>query len=210
MISNFKWSALLLPLLLTQACDQTREVTETMPSGLVETYQVDEKSGKKSGTYKMYSSEEILLEESQYKDDYLHGPRIVYYFDGSGKELEEIYEEGYLNGPYKGYYRSGTLKYEGYYRDHEMDSIWTFYHPNGQVKEKVMYQSNLENGPFEEYYKNGELKARGTYAGGDNEDSWLFLYDSLGAPARVMMCDTGVCRTQWTPDSLKKMPEHEF
>jgi antitoxin component YwqK of YwqJK toxin-antitoxin module len=84
-----------------------------------------------------------------------------------------------------------------------MSGLWTYYYASGEVKEKVHYEHNFENGPFEEYYPDGTIKAKGNYLVGDNEDGLLFLYDESGDPERVMECDSGICRTQWTPDSTE-------
>lgn len=204
-MKNLQFISLLLILLLI-ACSDRETVENELPSGLKEEYQINKESGKKHGTYKMYYEDGTVFEKSEYKNDSLDGPRQIY-FPGGGLEIEEYYDSGVIEGEYKMYYPSGTLKVIGRYNHGEMDSIWTTYYASGSIKEEVTYNSNLEDGPFLEYYESGKIKAKGRYLKGDNEDGILYLYDSTGVEERVMECDSGICRTIWTPDSSFAMPK---
>lgn len=189
-------------LLAMGGCQSNQTVEEELPSGLIKRYEMDAESGKKTGKYLLLKPDGTVLEESRYADDLLEGKRVLYNNKGE-KDREEFYDSGELQGIYKGFYPSGELKFEGEYRDNEMSGLWTYYYESGEVKEKVHYEHNFEDGPFEEYYPDGTIKAKGNYLVGDNEDGLLFLYDESGAPKRVMECDSGICRTQWTPDSTE-------
>lgn len=197
-------SALFLMILLLSCSDQ-ETIEREMSSGLKEKYTISAETNKKTGAYRLYYSDGAIFEESQYENDTLHGPRKLYYEDG-GIEILENYEKGIIEGPYKMYYPSGQVKVEGTYNKGVMDSTWTAYYPSGAIKEKVNYEDNFEQGPFIEYYESGNLKAKGQYLRGDNEDGILYLYDSTGTEKRVMECDSGICRTIWTPDSSFAIP----
>ena len=204
---KMKYTILFLGFGLFMISCQTKNVERKFPSGMKESYQVDVESGKRKGYYRMYYEDGALFEESYYTNDSLQGSRKMYY-PGGGLEIEETYKQGVLEGPYRMYYSSGTTKLEGQYIDDKMQGVWTAYYPSGSVKEEVRYEDNYEQGPFTEYYEDGQLKAKGQYLKGDNEDGILYLYDSTGTAERVMECDSGICRTIWTPDSSFAMPNN--
>lgn len=197
---------ILFSILLLIACSDKETVENELPSGMTEEYSISKETKQKSGPYRLYYEDGSVFEESSYLNDTLHGSRKLYYPEGE-VEIEENYNKGIIEGDYKMYYPSGQLKLSGRYHSGAMDSIWTAYYPSGAVKEKVEYENNLEDGPFVEYYERGQLKAKGQYLKGDNEDGILYLYDSTGIEERVMRCDSGICRTIWTPDSSFTIPQ---
>jgi antitoxin component YwqK of YwqJK toxin-antitoxin module len=189
-------------LCLWLSCGDTQVKENTMPSGLIEKIEVKKENGERDGNYILTTADGTIIEKSMYEDGKLEGTRTL--FSDSGQiEQEEIYKNGILEGEFKSYYKDGVLKSVGKYVNNKMAGKWTYYYPSGDIKEEVHFQNNEENGPFVEYDPDGTLRARGNYANGDNEDGILYLYDGNGNPARVMKCDTGICITQWTPDSTE-------
>lgn len=199
-----KLQSLMIGLSLIWACNNAETITNELPSGMKEVYQVDE-NGSKNGAYKLYYTDGVLFEESNYYEGKLKGLRKLYYPSGK-KEIEEQYKNDTIIGTYKMFHQNGQLKLVGDYEKGVMKGIWKSYYENGILKEEVSFKENLENGPFTEYYETGKIKAKGQYAAGENEQGTLFLYDSTGQVERVMDCDTGICRTKWTPDSTFAMP----
>jgi len=187
------------------SCSDSDTIRKELPSGMKEVYQVQKKSGEKSGIYRLYYPDGNLFEESDYRQGKLNGQRILYYPSGK-KEILESYQNDTITGTYQMFHENGSLKLKGAYKNGVMTGIWKAFYESGALKEEVAFSDNLENGPFIEYYKDGTLKAKGNYINGENEDGILFLYDSSGDVSRVMMCDSGICRTQWTPDSTFAMP----
>lgn len=184
------------------SCSDTEVKEKTMPSGLVEQVEVKKDNGQRHGQYVLKTAGGDIIEKSRYENGRLEGIRRL--FSDSGQvEQEERYKKGVLQGEFKTFYKDGALKSVGKYVNNKMTGKWTYYYPSGDIKEEVHFQDNEENGPFVEYDPDGTLRARGNYANGDNEDGILYLYDGKGNPARVMKCDTGICITQWTPDSTE-------
>lgn len=150
----------------------------------------------KEGPYTLLSPEGTLIERAEYRNDLLHGTRVIY-FESGDTQVVERYLEGKFQGPYRAYYEGGALELAGEYTNNVMEGEWKRYYPNGQLMEVVMFQDNQENGPFTEYYDNGSLKAEGYYKEGDNEHGLLKLYDENGEHVKSMNCQHGVCRTVW-------------
>jgi antitoxin component YwqK of YwqJK toxin-antitoxin module len=186
-----------------QSCGNKKVETKNENGQILKTFYVD-KNGEKEGPFITYYESGKIKEESNYSSGKLSGKRILYAENGN-IEIEEIYTDtGVLHGPYKLYYPNGTLQLEKTYQDNIITGSIKVYYTSGQLKEEVSMSNNEENGPFTEYYENGKIHWKGIYRNGDNEYGVLYEYDSLGAPIKIMKCDTlAICRTVWKPG----MPE---
>lgn len=186
-----------------QSCGNKKVETKNENGQIIEKFYVN-KNGEKEGTFIAYYESGKIKEESNYSSGKLSGKRTLYTEKGN-IEIEEIYtDNGVLHGPYKLYYPNGTLQLEKTYQDNIITGIIKVYYPSGKLKEEVSMSNNEENGPFTEYYENGKIHWKGIYRNGDNEYGVLYEYDSLGAPIKIMKCDTlAICRTVWKPG----MPE---
>lgn len=170
------------------------QVEKTDPYGNTERYTRRQSDYAKEGRYELISPEGHTLETAAYRNDTLHGTRVLYYETGDTQIVEQ-YVAGRFAGPYRAFYPDGELELEGQYIANAMEGIWKRYYENGQVMEEVQFQDNAENGPFKEYYENGNLKAEGYYKDGDNEHGMLKLYNEQGELDKLMNCQHGVCRT---------------
>lgn len=181
------------------SCDQTRIIEVRNPEGKI-TMRIHSPSGDtlgpREGLYEIFDEQEKLKEISRYQNGKLHGERKVY--DNGVLYAIENYNMDLFEGPYKVFYPDGTLKLESSYVNNEMTGLLKSYYPDGKIKEEVTMGQNEENGPFREYHPDGKLKAEGSYKNGPNEHGELKLYDSTGIHIRTMLCEEGVCRTQWT------------
>lgn len=196
-------------LLLSSACsDKSNEglaegleiVEKTDSYGNIERYSRRVEDYAKEGSYSLISPEGNVLITAEYRNDTLHGTRVLYYENGDTQIVEQ-YEHGLFAGPYRAYYEGGRLELVGTYVANTMEGWWKRYYPSGQLMEEVSFQDNEENGPFSEYHENGNLKAKGYYKDGDNEHGMLELYDEQGELTRRMNCERGVCRTIWEKDA---------
>lgn len=193
--------AYLLILLMTCfACQASLEQVEhTDEFGDQLRYQRRTKDYAKEGTFERRSASGQLVEIANYRNDTLHGKRILFYESGDTSSIE-TYKKGTFSGPYQLFFPDGTVKQAGRYRDNLMVGKWKGYYENGQVKEVVQFENNEENGPFIEYHANGNLKAEGSYLDGDYEHGELKLYDEDGELERTMDCINGRCSTTWSRD----------
>lgn len=78
------------------------------------------------------------------------------YFMNGQKAYECNYINNRLNGSVKCFYTNGKLKYCGYFKNSNKDSIWTFYYDNGNIEKIIRYYSDI---PFikELYKENGKM-----------------------------------------------------
>ena len=204
----FARTPLFLPLvsvLLLFACTPNQR-EETDADGFRTVYTVDPETGEMDGRYTQYAPDGSLYLEENYVAGVLQGERTIYQPNGR-PALVETYVDGEFEGPYTSYDSLGNLAFRGDYIDGKMAGVWTYYYDNGLPREAVTFADNKENGPFREWNYDGNPAAAGSYKGGDKEDGllWLFL-EATTELDRVLRCDTGICQTVWTPDSLSPAP----
>lgn len=169
-------------------------------AGYTERYTRRTNDYAKEGLYIKMDAMGNKIEEAQYKNDTLHGWRVLYAEKGDTQTVEN-YKMGTFDGEFRVYYDSGKLKLLGYYENNAMTGKWKGYYDNGALKEEVQFQNNAENGPFVEYYPNGKLKTEGTYLNGDTEHGELKEYNEEGILAKRKMCNNGICKTIWEANS---------
>lgn len=157
----------------------------------------------KQGRYAVANERGQLLELAHYKNDTLHGVRVLFYEATGDTQIVENYSQGLFEGPYRTYHINGILEQEGLYIASVMDGTWIRYYDTGELQEEVVFRDNNENGPFKEYYENGNLRAEGYYKDGDNEDGSLKLYNEEGELIRTMNCVKGICKTIWKKEEMQ-------
>ncbi|MEL6862930.1 MAG: toxin-antitoxin system YwqK family antitoxin [Bacteroidota bacterium] len=194
-------------LLSLAACGSSdvESVSNVEENGDKVTYSRKKTDYAKQGKYIRHNAQGQLLEEANYANDTLHGPRTLYFSNGK-PEIVETYEMGQFVGPYLLYFENGQLQQEGEYIGGQMEGAWKTFYETGELKEVVHFTNSEENGPFIEYYKNGQIKAEGEYLNGDNEHGLLELYDESGQLTKKMECNKGICRTIWT---LEETPQQD-
>lgn len=173
--------------MLLPACKNARvvDVERTTSLGEIERYSVLKKdTSKKEGVYTLISSEGDTLEKALYSNGQLDGNR--YLFKNGKVFIIETYLKGAYHGPYTAYFDDGQLKQVGFYKNNQMDSIWTTYYTEkpDQVKEEVTFRNGIENGPFKEYHLNGKLAAEGNYVD-EFEDGEIKVYDTTGILKKI-------------------------
>ncbi|MBC7884043.1 MAG: toxin-antitoxin system YwqK family antitoxin [Saprospiraceae bacterium] len=189
--------SIFLLIIVLSSCEKKKTETKYDSGNIKESYSVNNE-GNKEGEYVFYYESGKIKEKAIYVNGMLTGARLLYHENGQ-IEIEEMYnEKGVLEGPYKVYYASGKVQLEKQYVQNEINGTIKVYYPSGTLKEEVTMEHNEENGPFTEYYNNGKIHWKGTYRNGDNEYGVLYEYDSLGAPIKIMKCDTmAICRSIW-------------
>jgi len=153
----------------------------------------------KQGEFMRISPEGNVIEVSQYNNDTLQGPRVMFADNGDTLIIEN-YQNGLFQGEYRAYYEGNVLELEGNYVANFMEGEWKRYYQNGQLMEVVSFSDNEENGPFVEYHENGKMKAEGYYRNGDHEHGLLKMYDEAGELEKTMNCENGICRTVWSKE----------
>ena len=112
-------------------------------------------TGDYHGKYFNYAPDGTILEETNYKDNLMHGVFKTYYPTGKLKTYCE-YKNGMANGMYLEYGENDSLLSEGYLKDDAPAYIWYKYHPNGVISELSLYDET-EIIQSNSYYPNGQL-----------------------------------------------------
>ncbi|MGB3545433.1 MAG: toxin-antitoxin system YwqK family antitoxin [Saprospiraceae bacterium] len=188
--------------LLTACGDGTQAVETTDDFGNRVMYR-QTPEGMRQGPAEVRNAEGQLVERANYAAGELDGERIIFFPGTEQPQIVETYDRGTFAGTYKEYYEEGKLRQRGNYAAGVMTGEWVSYYPNGRVAEVVTFADNNENGPFREWYADGKPKAVGRYLDGDKENGPLWVYgEETGELERYMLCDSGICTTKWTPDSV--------
>ena len=80
----------------------------------------------KEGVFERRTASGQLVEIANYRNDTLHGERILFYESGDTSSIE-TYKRGTFSGPYQLFYPDGTIKQAGRYRDNLMVGKWKGY-----------------------------------------------------------------------------------
>jgi uncharacterized protein len=179
------------------------------------------KNDLKIGIWKEFNNKGILVETTSYNEKgEMHGEDNGW--DDSGKPYYSfIYNNGKLkegkyfdpkgnilasskinskNIPAKGYYADGSVLYDGFYTNNDMDGQWTYYFKSGKIqlvknfKEGSLngayvsyynsgkkdiestYSDGLLNGYYKKHYSNGKINAEGWYVNGKQQGKWYYWY----------------------------------
>lgn len=107
---------------------------------------------KRDSIWKEYNSQGLLLTESTYKDNWLHGIRKEYFLEEQElkgilicRKLEQ-YRDSLLHGPFIEYYSSGKERIKGVYQFGLKEGWWINYYPNGMCEYKVKYRKDSRYG----------------------------------------------------------------
>lgn len=129
------------------------------------------------GIRKEYSRSGVLLEEKEYRNDYLDGTSKIYDFHGQLSALE-FYKEGNPNGIFEEYYPNGIKSAEYHYKDDPSEV--KKYYPDGTLKMEGSMISNMMFGTVKSYYPNGKIEYIGSYNEIGEEDGFWTLYYKNG------------------------------
>lgn len=103
------------------------------------------------------------------KRAWLCGSESINYESNYGKGLPDR-RFTIVNGKYEGlarvYHSNGTLSREGYYKNNQRDSLWTWYDAFGKISAKGWYKEDETHGKNFDYYPNGQVESECTYING--------------------------------------------
>lgn len=107
---------------------------------------------KKDSIWLNYTPSGRLSTAETYKNDLLHGKKVVYFLPEEVGDRSRVvsavynYENGKLNGEVIEYFMNGTIKVKGYYKMDKKDSIWESYHANGKKMMLERYKEGARHG----------------------------------------------------------------
>ncbi|MHC1707656.1 MAG: toxin-antitoxin system YwqK family antitoxin [Bacteroidales bacterium] len=73
---------------------------------------------------------------------------------------------------------SGTVKYEGTFKDDKPVGQFKYYYPGGKVKAITYFTNNGDKGRSTAYHKNGMKMAAGNYLGEEKDSLWLYYNEN--------------------------------
>ncbi|RZK49051.1 MAG: hypothetical protein EOO99_07900 [Pedobacter sp.] len=91
--------------------------------------------GYKHGLWEYYGKETLLIEEANFYYDQYHGQRILYYYKGQRKRVEN-YVKGALHGVSSVYYPNGSIAAQEEYENGVLQSGAKYYDIQGSPIEK--------------------------------------------------------------------------
>lgn len=165
------------------------------------------KDGMFDGLYRHYKNN-MLIEESTYKNGNLDGYRKAFYPDGKTLAQESTFIDGKMNGIIKSYYQNGQVETEVSYKMGVQDGPDRRYSEDGKLLLDTYYKDGLPDGNWVEHitsnkgdytcrrsFKNGKMtgeysriwasgkpREKGTYKDGKKEGVWTEYRDD-GTPS---------------------------
>lgn len=160
---------------------KSKAVIEHSETGRSEGYFYHESGGVMSyGIYTDFKKDSIwvnwdktgrLSSRAQYKNDSLHGMKVVYFLPPPGDKSQRImsvynYNNGLLHGDFKEYFDTEQLKISGSYKNNKKDGIWETYYLGGKMMALDRYKAGKRHGWSIAYDEKGnELKRSYFYDG---------------------------------------------
>ena len=135
------------------------------------------KSELKKGTGKLawYYPNGQLNTEIEYKDGYENGVESIWHSNRK-PSATLTYRNGMKEGSYKLLDSYGKVKYESFYKNDLLDSIYIQYDFDGNKTSQMMYNCGNLNGERKWFYPNGKTDVAGAYK--DDSRNGVFNYYS--------------------------------
>ncbi len=109
--------------------------------------------------------------------------KVQTWYDSHQKLLKEEYyvltrNPSVLDSLYTAYFQNGNLRMRGSYSMNKASGVWEYFYQSGSLKMKGPLKDNLNEGPWYFYYENGHLLMEGMMTSGKKTGKWLFYYES--------------------------------
>lgn len=82
------------------------------------------------------------------------------------------------NGWFLQYYPSGIVAVAGQYTNGKMNGKWTYFHGNGEIKNRFQVKNGIMDGPYSEFNEAGIEIAKGQYNDGKKDGEWVWRYET--------------------------------
>ena len=127
------------------------------------------------------------------------------------KSKEGIYLDGKENGTWTYWHPDGTLKEVANYRYGKFNGKVETYHPNGKQFNLGFFKENRQDSIFKTWYKNGQLGVQGYFDEGIRDSLWTYFYDN-GDPWKVIWFeeDSSYYREAWNQAGKKNLEEWKW
>lgn len=130
----------------------------------------------------------VLTYESQYQFDGEYdffvgrtiGVEKSWFDDGQLSSISHYNDNGKRNGAQIFFYSNGNKEKEYFYHQGQLDSTYTLYHPNGQIKSQWTYHLDkfVDESPYKEYHSNGQISGTGPMTEGRKTGHWIYYHEN--------------------------------
>lgn len=147
-------------LMITAGCNthDKKELSDKEKQGLDSISKIDQKH--KVDSMKRINPLLILPPDSEYTGSYVdkypsgitkfvgfyrqgkrHGQWMSFFPNGIAWS-EMHYDKGLRQGPNLVYFETGKMRYSGFYKNDQQDSVWSYFDSTGKIQKKIIYKLN--------------------------------------------------------------------
>ncbi|MEX0996929.1 MAG: tetratricopeptide repeat protein [Flavobacteriaceae bacterium] len=123
-------------------------------------------SGGKTGNWKYYTDNGVLLSSANYNEDVLEGEYVDYYLNGDKKMISN-YNNGAVEGYYADYHPNGKMSTQGWYKNDTRQGVWHTYYLDGTQESILYYHKNQLNGLQHYFSRSGKPVSHSMFKFGD-------------------------------------------
>ena len=133
----------------------------------------------KEGSVKIYSYNNFLRYEFNYKNGKKQGISRCYFTNRKMLDWEQFYTRGKLDGEVKNFYDDGNIKSIETFVNGVKEGPHREFHKDGYLEEEIMYAKNKRNGPAKKFYSNGKIAHEANFVN-DLQDGPTRMYYGNG------------------------------
>lgn len=141
-----------------------------------ESFNVQDKNGKKQGYWRKYYDEGKLRYEGNFKDNNAIGVFKYYYPTGQLKATNTYSENGKKAFSVI-FYTTGKKQAEGNFINEKKDSVWLFYNQDEKLISAESYKLNKKTGPSYAYYSTGKVADETNWLNDEKVGAWKTYWD---------------------------------
>jgi antitoxin component YwqK of YwqJK toxin-antitoxin module len=109
--------------------------------------------------------------------------QVENWYDDEKHQIKEVYyvlakNRSVLDSFYSTYYQNGNLKAKGFYIKNRATGPWEYYFENGNLRSRGELKDNQTVGVWEYFYENGGISMAGELVKGQKENEWKFYYEN--------------------------------
>jgi antitoxin component YwqK of YwqJK toxin-antitoxin module len=109
---------------------------------------------------------------------------VVDTYASGAKKLRRSVVDGLPFGMWAEWYESGIPRYYASWNHGRGDGLWTYFHENGDVRERVSVLADVYHGLAEGWHATGHKAFEGRYRNGQKDGRWR-RWDDTGTPTTV-------------------------
>jgi len=127
----------------------------------------------------------VCLNFACFLSTYAQLTKVQTWYDSNKKLLKEEYfvlssTPTVLDSLYTAYFQNGNIRIRGHYKSNKATGVWEYFYQSGSLKMKGTLRNNLNEGHWVFYYENGNLTMEGPMQAGKKTGKWFFYYENGG------------------------------